>query len=376
MTSANAVAFEPLQAAYHHRLAAAQAARAGGLPVIGYVGNTVPVELILAAGGLPVRIAPEGGSTEIADRYVETVSDPELRWIFDAYCRGGLDMLSMLVVPRSTETQHKLYLSLREAQRIGLASLADGRPPLWLYDLPHTQRPTSAAYGLERTRALWQALAQACGTACDEARLREAIALMNRQRAAVARLQALRDGGSVSGREALVAIGALRFLPPAEGAQRLEDWLAAGGPSPRPAGPRLLLRGVPAEHDRLHALIESLGAVIVAEDGDWGSREGATCAESPEGPLSAIAHHHASVVPCVRRHPADDAWFEQQLQRADIDAVLFHLPPPDDVHGWSYPSGRARAETAGKPSLRLRTDTRDAEATRPAIADFLATLRR
>ncbi len=185
----------------------------------------------------------------------------------------------------------------------------------------------------------------------------------------------LRDAGSVSGHEALVATGALRFLPPAEGTQRLEDWLAAGGPAPRPAGPRVLLRGVPAEHDRLHALVESLGAVIVAEDGDWGSREGAACAESSGGPLAAIAHHHASVVPCVRRHPADDGWFEQQLRRADIDAVLFHLPPPDDVHGWSYPADRARAEAAGKPSLRLRTDTRDAEATRPVLAGFLSTLR-
>lgn len=376
MSSSRIDAYEPLRGAYHDRLAAARAAHAQGAPVIGYVGNTVPVELIVAAGGVPVRIAPEGGSTAIADRYVETVSDLDLRWIFDAYCRGNLDLLRLLVVPRSTETQHKLYLSLREAQRIGLASPADGRPPLWLYDLPHTQRPTSAAYGLERTRALWEALAQACGTACDEARLREAIALMNRQRAAVARLQALRDGGSVSGHEALVAIGALRFLPPAEGVQRLEEWLAAGGPTPRSDGPRLLLRGVPAEHDRLHALVESLGAVIVAEDGDWGSREGAACADMPEGLLATVAHHHASTVPCVRRHPADDSWFEQQLRRADIDAVLFHLPPPDDVHGWSYPSGRARAEAAGKPSLRLRTDTRDAEATRPAIADFLATLRR
>ena len=55
--------------AYENRL---EAARAHDGPVVGYVGNTVPVELILAAGAFPALLAPERPHpTPTADKLIE-----------------------------------------------------------------------------------------------------------------------------------------------------------------------------------------------------------------------------------------------------------------------------------------------------------------
>ncbi len=69
-------AFAELQEAYSNRLAAARAAAAIGQKVVGLVGATVPVELVLGAGGFPVNLAPlQGARTPLADRYLEAHFD-------------------------------------------------------------------------------------------------------------------------------------------------------------------------------------------------------------------------------------------------------------------------------------------------------------
>ena len=70
------LAFAPLQAAYDDRLAAALSARAQGQKVLGFVGNTVPAELIRAAGAFALRLAPISGDTPFADRYAEALPTP------------------------------------------------------------------------------------------------------------------------------------------------------------------------------------------------------------------------------------------------------------------------------------------------------------
>lgn len=363
-----AASFAVLQRAYEDRLALVhQQAR----PVVGYVGNTVPMELIAAAGCVPVRIAPVQGDTALADRFVDPVSDPDVRRIFELYASGELDALSLLIVPRSSEAQHKLYLSLREARRAGVTRRG---PELWLYDIPHTQRPSSHAYGLARSRALWQALAALGGTSCDEVALRQAVTAGNRTRALLGRLHEQRWHVPVSGRESHVATGALRFMPRDAGHLSMQQWLEAGGPQAVPSGPRLLVRGVPQDHDRLHALVESLGARIVAEDDDWGARAGGPLIPPNLEPLRAVFEHYWRDVPCVRVHPSRDAWFKATVARPGLDGLLFYLPRPDDVHGWAYPADRELAERHGLPSLLIRDDARDTDALRPALQAFIASL--
>lgn len=368
-------AFEVLRAAYAGRDDGWRRVRANGQPVVGYVGDTVPVEAITASGALAWRVAPNAGSTAAADPWIEAFADLDARLIFANYVSGAYDDLALLVVPRSSETQHKLYLALREAQRTGLKS--DG-PPLWLYDIPHTQRETSRAYGLARTQEFVQRLGQITGRATDDAALAAAIATTNATRTLLAGLQRRRRLGEVSGLAAHIATGAPAFMAPHAGHDALAAWLQGPLAAP-PGGPRLLVKGTPLDHEHLHALVAGLGADIVAEDDAWGSRAAEPLVDTSLPPVEALFLHAWRERPCPRIHPtpADGGWFARTLREGGFDGVLFHHPRPDDTEGWTYPADRERVRAAGLPGLQLRDDARThAERLRTQLAPFIAGLRR
>lgn len=373
----SARAFETLEAAYRGRDDGWRRWRTPGQPVVGYVGDTVPVEALSASGALAWRIAPIEGTTDAADPWIETFADLDARLIFARYVEGAYDDLALLVVPRSSETQHKLFLALREAQRVGLKR---GGPALWLHDVLHTQRESSRAYGLARTRGLLARLGPIAGRLPGDAELGAAIAAANATRRLLAELQMRRGAGRVSGRAAQVATGALAFLPPAAGHAALAAWLAEPSEMPGPpAGPRLLVKGTPLDHDCLHAMVEALGADIVAEDDFWGSRAAEPPVAVTPSPLEGLFLHTWRERPCPRLHPlpADGGWFARALAAGGFDAVLFNHPRPDDTEGWSFPAERERVRAAGLPFLQLRDDVRTApDAARAALAPFIASLRR
>ena len=352
-----------------------------GQRIVGCVGNTVPLEAVLAAGAFAVRIAPVDGPAAAADAHIESFTDLDARLIFAQYVSGQLDALDLLLIPRSTENQHKLYLALREAQRTGLKQ---GGPALWLCDILHTLRPSSRAYGLARTRELLLRLGELTGHAPDAADLARAISLTNETRVQLTRLQALRLAGQVSGQQAQIAAGATRFLAPEFAKDALCAWLDAGVFAPA-HGPRLLVKGVPLDHAALHALVDELGACIVQEDDDWGARAGTPMIDAAGDPIEAIFDHYHAQVPCPRIHPVDAEhdWFAEAIRSVGsagsvrVDAVLFYLPRPDDIHGWRFPEQRARVEQARLPWLLIRDDARGAtahSALGQSLGGFIASL--
>lgn len=356
-------AFDRLDRAYRTRQAPFEGV------VVGCVGNTVPVELIRAAGAQALRVAPVEGDASAADAYVEAFSDPDVRRIFAAFVAGACDGLQLLVVPRSSESWHKLYLGLREAVRTGLKT--DG-PPLWLHDVPHTQRDSSRRYGLARTHELAARIGALTGVAPTPERLRAAVAEGNATRRLLQRLQDWRLQGRVDGRTAQVLAGAPRFMAPADAQAALQAWLHQP-PPPLPARPRLFVQGVPLDHAELHAAVDAAGGCVAMEDDDWGSRAATPLIDEAADPFEAIFDHYWRDVPCLRIHPppAGPSAFATAFAQRRVDGLLFHLPRPDDLHGWRFPAQRAEADAAGLPWLLIRDDARDAAA-RPALQQALA----
>jgi hypothetical protein len=368
--------FSVLLGAYRQRDDGWRQARRPGQCVVGVVGNTVPAEAVAACGALAWRVAPVQGSTAAADGFIEDFSDIDVRLVFARYVEGALDGMDLLVLPRSTETHHKLYLALREARRTGLKT---NGPTLWLYDILHTQRNSSHVYGLARTHELLQVLGRLTGQVADTATLQQALAGANATRALLATLQQLRAAGRVTGWQALVATGAQQFMLPEAGRQTLAAWLQdvrAGPQEEVPAGgPRLLVKGAPLDHDRLHTLVQDLGGQIVAEDDDWGSRAAAPAFDVALPPVQALFEDCWRDRPCPRVHPSDDRWFKAALQQP-LDGVLFNHARPDDIQGWNLPAERALVEAAGLRWLQLRDDARfDADALHAQLAPFVASLK-
>ena len=129
----------------------ARNAAAAGERVVGYVGNDIPVALILAAGALPVRLrAAADAATSRSEHFVETSFAPELRIIANQWLEGALDHLDAVIFTRSDDSGQRLYYYMCELQRRGLC----GGPRPLLYDVATLERKASFEHTLESTRLL------------------------------------------------------------------------------------------------------------------------------------------------------------------------------------------------------------------------------
>lgn len=353
------IALQPFEKAYSDRLGHAVHSKAAGQKVIGFVGNTVPVELILAAGLVPCRLSPIDGELSASDRYVESFADPDVRRVFQMYSTGQLDMLDMLIIPRSSEAHHKLYLMLREANRVGLTN---GKPTLFLYEILHTQRESSRLYGVQRTQDLWLALLKLSVESVAEVEsVNHAIGVMNSQRELLRQLHQLRWQQKISSTDALMASIAIQFMPVTEGTQALAVLVSQASPIQQ-FGLNFLIRGVPNDQINLHAALNQLNVNVLAEDDDWGARAGLfPIFEDVLNPIEKVFEHYWRDVPCGRKFPADDSWFLEHVKKPEVDGVVFFLPEPEDVYGWSYPADLKVCRQYGKEALLVRASSNDPE---------------
>ncbi len=337
-------AVEQLTWHYEHPFAQAIEKAAAGIPVAGMTSNTVPWELLRAAGYFPLLLNPPPGPLPFADRLMEDgVFSARIRGIFDGIASGAWPFLKLVVIPRTSEQEHKLFLYLREVER---QELSTGMPEIYLYNLLHTRSAEAEQYGLQRTGDFRNHLRVgdlAC--AVDEA---------NKARRAVRTLLDLRQERPprLSGTVALALPGAMNFMDRAEYAGlALESAAELSGAEPI-HGPRILIKGSPLHHTGLHRAIESQGAVVVAEDDWWGSRT--IIEEIPEqgNLMQEIFQTYYRKAPSPRDN--SDAWFLSAS--ATVDAVVFYLPPEDDVLGWDYPRLRQTLDQRGTPHLLVRED--------------------
>jgi benzoyl-CoA reductase/2-hydroxyglutaryl-CoA dehydratase subunit BcrC/BadD/HgdB len=329
---------------YEHPFGQAIEKSASGIPVAGMTCNTVPWELLRAAGYFPLILNPSRGPVPFADRFMETgVFGARVRGIFDGIASGAWPFLKLVVIPRTSEQEHKLFLYLREVAR---QKLSTGMPEVYLYNLLHTRSAETWQYGLDRTEEFRNYL-RADDLAC-------AVEESNEAYRAIRTLLDLRQGPHprLGGTEALALIGAMYFMDRGQYAQ-LADEAAAELSSREPLrGPRILIEGSPLHHTGLHRAIESHGAVVVAEDDWWGSR--AIAKEIPERDdvVRTIFETYYREAPSPREH--SDAWFLSAS--ANVDGVVFYLPPEDDVLGWDYPRLRQDLDRRGTPHLLVRED--------------------
>jgi len=349
------------QLTWHYENPAAEAlsSASSGLPVVGITSSTVPWELIRAAGAFPCVInSGNANHADIPNYMEEGIFEERFRAIFGAAISGDLQHLSLLVIPRTSEQEYKLYLYLREVAR---QDPHRPIPPIYLYDMLHTRSPESYSYGLERTLRLKERLEQLTGKRIDDAALMHAIEESNSARKSIRKLLSLRrQEPRVSGTEALALVGASYFVCRGEYA-RLAVQAAETIKDHRPlAGKRLMIAGSSLHHRGLHQALEKHGAIVVAEDDWWGSRSaGEDIAEGSGDPLGSLFEEYYLDTPSPRLFPFDlaDAWF-QRASTDGIDGVVFYLPPEDCVAGWDYPRRRQYLDGRRAPHLLVREDAR------------------
>jgi benzoyl-CoA reductase/2-hydroxyglutaryl-CoA dehydratase subunit BcrC/BadD/HgdB len=337
---------------YAHPLAQARRAHDAGVPVIGVTSDTVPWELIRAAGCFPLALPLHRGPSPNADDFLEPdVFAARIRGIFEGIVSGTCSFLRAVIIPRTSEQEYKLFLYLREVAR------EKSRPPMpevCLFDLLHSRSEAAYEYGLGRTVRLREELERIAERAIGTEDLAQAIASSNSARAAVRRLRHLRTRRPrLSGTEAVTLTGAARYMDRQTFAELAMDAAEALERCPALPGVRIMIAGAQPEGAALHARLESLGALVTAEVDSWGA--GADIDDAGD-PLAAIFEKYYNDTPSPRV-PADvaDQWFGTSVS-TDVDAVVFYLPPDDYVAGWDYPRHKRLLDARGIPSIVLRAD--------------------
>ena len=343
-----------------------QRLRAG---TIGLVGAGIPAEVMLACGAHPVRILPRGDSaTPLADALVGVGETAEMRALLERALDGELALLDLLVIGRAYEW---LYYYLKEAVRLGNERV----PPLHLFDVVPSAYPSLANYGREQIERLIGAGARATGRSPTTESWTRAFATVSRRRAVLRELQARRDSGEISGADA-VAIVAFSQI------STIDEFV--GNASTRfakraaPSGPRVLLLSNNVDPDgSMHRAIEAAGVTIVAEDSEWGSRSAVPDPTPSDDPVSALLRHLIETAsgPDVSPREVRLRWAETAIERDDIDAVVFAIPPYDRKFGWDYPALRDRVTALGRPQLLVREcPRRDPSMVTLSVADFVQQL--
>ena len=334
-------------------------------PIAGITSNTVPWEILRAAGYTPLLLDDEAGPTPYADRWMEDVFDRRIRVIFDRLCSGAWSHLDRVVVARTSEQEHKLYLYLREMSRTQAAGMI---PELYFYNLLHTRTPESYDYGLERTRQMIREFE------ASDAALRDAIAESNRARGCVREILQKRRAGLVEGSAAMEWLRGFYTEDRGLFADRALERLA-GMDAPVAGGrPRIVIKGAALHSSLLHRAVEAAGGYVIAED-DWrGSRAAGDCdVRMNLEPAVAIfeKYYFDEMSPRIEPSSDRDAWVWREIQAGRVDGVLFYIPLQDDVLGWDYPRHALWLQQREVPSvvLRDRGNAADVEA-------FLESIRR
>jgi benzoyl-CoA reductase/2-hydroxyglutaryl-CoA dehydratase subunit BcrC/BadD/HgdB len=243
----------------------ATAAKAAGRPIVGILCEFAPRELILAAGGVPVCLCG-GSDTTIPAAELDLPANlcPLIKSTYGYHVLGTNPFLEMadLVVGETTCDGKKKMFELMARSR-----------PMVVLELPQKpQDPDALDHWHRELLKFRDFLQDRFHTEITDAKLREAIGVMNRERALRRRLAATMQTARppLQGRKLLELKSSISAIPADfEQYERALQMLAAKVPEPTTdTSVRVLLTGAPTVHgaERVLEILEQSGALIVCQE--------------------------------------------------------------------------------------------------------------
>jgi benzoyl-CoA reductase/2-hydroxyglutaryl-CoA dehydratase subunit BcrC/BadD/HgdB len=347
----------------------AEAARAAGRPIVGIMCEFTPREIILAAGGVPVCLCGGSAATiPAAEQHLPANLCPLIKSTFGYHVTGKNPFLNWadLVVAETTCDGKKKMFELMGASK-----------PMYVLELPQkAEAPDALEHWVLELRKFQQHLATRYATDITEAKLIQAIQLMNRERSLRRQLADLMtlETPPLTGRQLLdfksIISGVEADLQQYEHA--LERYGGTSGSAQTPnhvsrftnhvSPVRVLLTGVPLAHgaERVLELIENAGAVVVCMENCTGLKpilEDVDLESEPD-PIRAIAkkyyHLPCSVMtPNPRRFQSLRALAAKFRPQCVIELV-WQACLTYDVESWQV--RKLAEEELRVPYLKITTD--------------------
>lgn len=347
----------------------ARAQQAAGRPIVGILCEYTPRELILAAGAVPVCLCG-GSATTIpaAEEHLPSLLCPLIKSTYGYHLLKSnpfLEMAALVVAETTCDGKKKMYELMAESR------------PMYVLELPQKEDDRDAMeHWVREMRKLKRELETRFVVEITDEKLREAIAVMNHERALRRELASLMksDTPPLTGRQLLELKSSISGIP--ADLEHYEEALKGLKTRQPVAGiascVRVLLTGVPLVHgaERVLEIIEDHGGLAVGMENCTGLRPILDDVATDGGdPLLALAQKYYQI-PCSVKTRNEARMESLRKLAAEYRAQCVIELVWQGCLTYAVESFRVKRlaeQTLGIPYLRIETDYSPSDSARIAL---------
>ncbi len=332
-----------------------------GKKSIGYLCSFVPIEIITAAGFIPIRIKGDVHEPiSLADTQMETIICPLVRSCFDVAMKGRYSFLDGLVIPHACDSVCRTYDIWKYTLNL---------PYAHFINVPHVTREASLEFMIAELASFKKSLEKFTGRSITDKDLSKAIDVHRRNRALVRELYGLRtpDPPLISGTEMMKVLVAIMGMPVEEANDMLAKVIAEVKVRQNPVTRkpiRMMLVGPQVDDTDLIEIIESVGANLVVDDLCPGTRPYWNDVALNGSPLEAIAERYLRKIFCPRTYRENKGNYAEYLEERfghmanfirdfKVNGVILYVYKYCDPYGFEVPAIKSYIESKGVPVLYL-----------------------
>jgi len=338
--------------------------KAAGTKVIGYLSVLTPVEILTAAGAVPIRL--KGNVSEAiskGDTYMESIVCPFVRNVFDAAVKGKYEFLDGMVLPHQCDSIDRTNDTWSHALNL----------PYWHFlNMPHVTGDPSIEFTKEIFKIFINTLEKYTGKKITNEDLAAAVKAHNENRRAARELYELRksDPPLISGAEMMKVMVAAMSLPVNESTALFKAVTAEvkqRGAKANGKQARIMLIGDQIDDVAIIEAIEGAGASLVMDDLSTGSKMYWQDVDETADPLQGIAERYLRKlkIPTTFVGSADTyegileerfGHMKKYVNEFKVNGVILFIYKYCDPYGFEVPAMKSYIESAGAPVLYLEDE--------------------
>jgi bzd-type benzoyl-CoA reductase N subunit len=331
---------------------------------IGYLSPLGPLEIIAAAGFIPVRMKGSvDESVTKADTQMETIVCPFVRNVFDSALRGRYEYLDGMVIPHTCDSISRTYDIWSHNLQL---------PYSHFLNVPHVADDPSLKFFKEVLGTFMKSLERFTGKKITDEDLAKAVKAYNQNREAMRKLYELRRPHPplISGVEMMKVLVAAMSLPVVESTELIYgvmDEVKKRESTLAEKSSRVMIIGDQIDDIALIEIIEKAGARMVMEDTSIGSKIYWPDIEVTQNPIDGIAERYLRKIKIPTTYRDTGETYQDKLEERfghirqfikdfRVDGAILFIYKYCDPYGFEVPAIKNYIESLGTPVLYLEEE--------------------